>query len=830
TAGSPLQALNGTAPTTGRRADPAATAAQLASVQDTITSSCGTSTLETAENKGAYGLNWARYMKANSITTYSVGILGPSCDSQYGAWLTKLGSTEVGGGKFFSVNNYDDLVRAFKIILGEVQSINSVFAAVSLPVSVNTQGSYLNQVYVGMFRPDKNFFPRWNGNLKQYKLGNVNNVLRLQDADSKSAINTLTGFVTECARSYWTPNAADTYWSLDPQGGCLTVTGGNASNYPDGNIVEKGAQAYKVRALTPADRVVKTCSTSFASCTSMTNFDTSNSSVTASLSNALINWARGTNTADELDKGTAVMRPSTHGDIVHSRPIPVNHGTDASPSIVVYYGGNDGLLRAINGNRNDPADVTVGQIVSGGNTYPAGAEMWSFMPPEFYSKITRLNANTKAIFYPGTNNTDTAPKDYGFDGPITAFNGSTPDGTRTYVYATMRRGGRAVYAFNVTTPGSPTLLWKRGCPNLTNDTDCSTGFEGIGQTWASLKPMYVTGYNTGLSPLMITGGGYDDCEDHDAGTAGGANHNCTVAAKGAKVYVLDAKTGAIARAFDTDRPVVADTTLVRDSNDKVIYGYTADMGGNVYRMNFSGGTDTWTITKLASFGCDTVGACTANRKFMFAPSVVTTDSVIYSVMLGSGDREKPVKDYVSAKSVSNYFFKFDDKPIDATYTTDTVNCGVSTTVLCKAALLGILSSADPTDGDLATKKGWYLGLASTEQVVTSSITIFGVVTFSTHQPAVTAFNTCTPNLGTTLVYNISYINASTANGTTNRYEDVSGDGLPPSPVGGRVTLDDGTTVPFCIGCSKDSPLEGSPPKALGTVIQPKSRLYWYIQK
>ena len=36
----------------------------------------------------------------------------------------------------------------------KIQSVNSVFASVSFPVSVNTSGTYLNQVYVGMFRPD----------------------------------------------------------------------------------------------------------------------------------------------------------------------------------------------------------------------------------------------------------------------------------------------------------------------------------------------------------------------------------------------------------------------------------------------------------------------------------------------------------------------------------------------------------------------------------------------------------------------------------------------------------------------------------------------------
>jgi len=99
-----------------------------------------------------------------------------------------------------------------------------------------------------------------------------------------------------------------------------------------------------------------------------------------------------------------------------------------------------------------------------------------------------------------------------------------------------------------------------------------------------------------------------------------------------------------------------------------------------------------------------------------------------------------------------------------------------------------------------------------------------------HAPAVPAPGSCTSNLGTTRVYNINYLNAASANGTDTRFEDVAGDGLPPSPVGGQVKLDNGQIVPFCIGCSKDSPLEGAPPRTAGTVIQPKNRLYWYIQK
>jgi type IV pilus assembly protein PilY1 len=128
------------------------------------------------------------------------------------------------------------------------------------------------------------------------------------------------------------------------------------------------------------------------------------------------------------------------------------------------------------------------------------------------------------------------------------------------------------------------------------------------------------------------------------------------------------------------------------------------------------------------------------------------------------------------------------------------------------------------------KKGWYLGLVSTEQVVTSAITVFGVTTFSTHQPAVPVVGSCSNNLGTTHVYNISYSNAASANGTGLRYENVIGGGLPPSPVAGMVTLDDGTTVPFIIGSKAASPLEGSPPSSPLSAVQPKSRVYWYIQQ
>ena len=732
-------------------------------------------------------------------------------------------AARVSSGKYFAVSNSATQVAdALNSIFSEIQSVNSVFASVSLPVSVNTQGTYLNQVFVGMFRPDADGLPRWMGNLKQYKLGLVNTDLRLLDANSNSAINATTGFVTECARSFWTPTAADSYWAFAPRGECLTVTDSGNSNYPDGNVVEKGAQAYNLRqGLT---RTVKTCSPTFSSCTSLTNFNDGNAAITDSLLGVsaaertnIISWALGQDLQNENgdlvsgNPNTADTRASVHGDVVHSRPVAINYGSDASPDVVVFYGGNDGMLRAVNGDRDGS--------FSG---YAAGREIWSFMAPESYSNIKRLYDNTVSISYKGTTITSPAPqpKPYGFDGPVTAIK----DSSSAWLYATMRRGGRVLYAFDVTNPTAPSLKWKKGCPNnfpttgTVDDTGCTTGFSGIGQTWSSPKVLKSAGYGSGASNMLIMGGGYDTCEDGDPNT-------CTTSNKGNKIYVMDADTGALLKTFDTDRGVIADVTVVPDSSGRAIYAYAVDLGGNLYRITIGAlAPASWTMTKLASLGCNTTASCTNNRKFMFAPDVVA-DAGGYLVLMGSGDREKPLLSYTGAASVSNYFFMVKDQPADATWlSSESGTCGSA--VICRDSLQPILSTATPTASDLASKKGWYLGMASTEQVVTSAITVFGLVTFSTHQPAVATPGVCS-SLGESRVYNIGYEDAEGPDGI--RFQDLAGDGLPPSPVAGMVTLDDGTTVPFVIGANPDSPLEGSPPVTPPSLTQPTSRVYWNIE-
>jgi type IV pilus assembly protein PilY1 len=787
---------------------------------------------------------WARFMKKSprGITVYTVDV-NKVTTGQGPGWTALLKSmANVTDGKYFDVNSAvnagAEITTALGKIFSEIQAVNSVFASVSLPTSVNTEGTYLNQVYIGMFRPDPDAFPRWYGNMKQYKLALLNGLLKTVDADGADAINTSTGFITECARSYWTPTIsnADTYWSFKPQGGCTIGTANyDSSNTPDGKIVEKGAQAYVRR--TDTGRTLLTCSSTFTSCDSTgdaliafnsTNVTQALLGTSATDHAAVVNYQLGFDVNDEQVNGnTSEIRPSVHGDVVHTQPLAINYGDDDNPKTVVYYAGNDGVLRAVNGNRS-------ANIGTGGNAVVPGQEIWGFVPPEFFGNVKRLKENSPTINFQGTTVTSPTPlpKPYGMDGAITAYNNN-------YLYVTMRRGGRVVYAFNVTgvadnNPADPTLLWKKGCPNLADDTGCSSGFTGIGQTWAAAKVLKSSGYVDGTGaakPMIILGGGYDTCEDADTPTDA-----CKSTGKGHVIYVLDGTTGDPLKTFTTDRGVVADVMVVTDTNTGIAqWAYAVDLGGNVYRISgddantplTSSDPADWTITKIASLGCGTISACSNNRKFMNHPDIVLKNGTYY-ILLGSGDREKPLDAWPNSYAVSNYFFQIQDRPSEADWLTDACSTGVN--MICLDSLVQVPDSGDPDPDELAAAKGWYLALRPHEQVISAALTFFGNTVFSTHTPTVPVAGSCQSNLGTARVYNVLFSNGNPGTGQTDRSQEVPGGGILPSAVGGIVKLDDGTTVPFCIGCSPESGLGASEPEGPASGTQPKSLTYWYIEK
>jgi type IV pilus assembly protein PilY1 len=87
----------------------------------------------------------------------------------------------------------------------------------------------------------------------------------------------------------------------------------------------------------------------------------------------------------ELGPGAPVtVRSSIHADVLHSRPAVVNYG--GSIGVVVYYGTNDGVFHAVNGNRTQGIGAT-----------RAGGEIWaSSRPSSSASSIVSTRTRRKS--------------------------------------------------------------------------------------------------------------------------------------------------------------------------------------------------------------------------------------------------------------------------------------------------------------------------------------------------------------------------------------------------------------------------------------------------
>jgi type IV pilus assembly protein PilY1 len=593
----------------------------------------------------------------------------------------------------------------------------------------------------------------------------------------------------------------------------------------------------------------------------------------------LIRWIRGEdNVGDEKSpKNGITVRPSVHGDVVHSRPTVIAYpdAVDSSKTghIVVFYGAGDGTLRAINGNQppTNPTDtsrnITAQASPSGTTAVAPGGELWSFVPSEFFSKLQRLYSNDPVVKLYNTNTTlfpDATAKDYFFDGSIGVYQDTTTTPNKAYIYVSARRGGRIIYAIDVSDPGDPKLLWKRGCQSLTDNTTCDTGFSELGQTWSQPKPARVTGYS---NPVLIFGAGYDANEDSEPPTGD---------TMGRGIFILDAFTGDILwraspsgsatcaatpcllQVSGMTHAIPSDVTLVDrtgsgGSPDGLIDRlYVGDLGGNVWRVDLEPAAGTapanWQITKLAAVG----GAAgdTTKRKIFFPPDVVLTKN-FDAVLFATGDREHPVYSNTASNIINRFYMLKDTNTgsdacpvvggVKTCATTITDNTSSTADVqpaspdssnLFKAGQIDANGDPIPYDN---TGSGFYItvknGTEIGEKAVNAPTTIGGRTFFGTNTPIAPDPTICRANLGTARGYSVNVVTGET------KFVTFDGGGLPPSPVSGLVSVTDDQgnekLLPFCIGCGNPdctgpdctSPLGGiKPPIPIKAI---RSRTYWY---
>jgi len=553
---------------------------------------------------------------------------------------------------------------------------------------------------------------------------------------------------------------------------------------------------------------------------------TANKSGSASAVTNLIEWIRGQDVLNENGFQVAGLntdvRASIHGDVLHSRPVILNYSSNTtSNNVYLFYGGNDGVFRA----------------VKGGQAATDGVEQWAFIAPEFFAKFNRLYNNSPLVKYSstpaGTTPTPTA-RDYFWDGPVGTYieRNSSDTVTKAYLYIAVRRGGRFIYALDVTSPTAPKFMWRKGCSSLTDNSTCDAGFAEMGQTWSQPQVVKVKG-NT--NPVLIFGAGYDSViEDSEvlATLAGGDT-------MGRGVYVLDAFTGALvwSAGNSANGPTLAVTgmnfsiaadvlPIDRNTDGYADRVYAADVGGNVWRLDIDdASTANWKVWKIASVGSRS--AIASARKILFGMDVVfgtvVAGKTFDAVVIGTGDREHPLSTN-AANGVANRVYMFEDTNTGTAGANLGIvdSCGATVASTCSNLYDATSSSSVPS-----TAIGWSVNLASGEKVVNAPVVVGGSMLFGTNQPD-TSSASCTANLGIARRYSINFLNGAgtlftDSSGNVVTAEVAVGGGFLPTTVTGVVEIN-GNKILF----ATDNPLNPGGAFTPSIVVPTKRfRTYWY---
>jgi type IV pilus assembly protein PilY1 len=652
-----------------------------------------------------------------TIDTFTIGFSEGAEDAEP---LLKEAAT-LGGGVYFKAEDSIQLTAALLGALESLEPSNDSLTSASVAANNFDRTETLNSVYYAMFDPQNG--PRWQGNLKKYKVVNGVQIGR----EGKAALDADSGHFSEDVTSFW-----------------------SAKNSKDGDSVAQGGVAEMLRKKTT--RVVYSDIGTLGALESLTKETAGTSfggvdklaiemSVEEDDIDDYLDWAKGKNTDSEKSEDGTIpaMRPDVFGDPLHSKPLVVNYGS----SVRILIGTNAGALHMF----EDKADGSVD-------------ETWAFMPKEFFANIKGLRDNYSS-----------AEKIYGVDGRITSHvedingDGIINGSDKVWIFFGLRRGGSSYYALDISSPTAPKLLWHI---NPATHTD----FSQLGQTWSQPKVAYSklnmasSGETSVAKPVLVFGAGYDTLKDN-AGPGGDDN-------KGLGIYMVDAEKGtlkwSLAPAGDTTflgKDSIASSISILDSDGDGLVDrlYTGDTGGNVWRVDMPSDTandqdNPWTVFKLASLGGTTNAT---DRRFFNEASVARTfitetfettiqdaegnESTVFrkqekpydAILIGGGDRSNPlgidtqdtffmIKDEnVHTQSFSSSttpvtpatiefddLYNYTDSPFDATQT-----------ALARNELSALVSN----------KSGWYINLTQRgEKNSATAIVINNIVYFTTFTP------------------------------------------------------------------------------------------------
>jgi len=689
------------------------------------------------------------------VSTYTIGFGGGISAS--GLALLQETANE-GGGKYYNADDSDQLSTALQGAITDILQVNTSFTSPSLSINAFNKLYNRDELYFAFFKPSSSV--AWDGNIKKFTLCNKTQSDAgtctfgdIIDRNSASAID-LNSKIKDTAVSYWAATST--------QDGSNVTQGGAGSHILDVHspryVYTYTGSYSSLTASTPATPFL----VSTASSNTLRSAAVADPTILGLPSGApstdvdkVINWMLSTDVYDDWTtltqysydkKGdtTSTDQRWAFGDPLHSRPAAITFGFEPTllgapdpdkPIIKLLVGTNDGSLRMINSS--------------------TGAEEWVFIPKEMLSEQYALSQGADGNHVIGL---DGVPsfwiKDINNDGIIDP---SAND--KMYMFIGMRRGGRNIYAFDITPTAKMTSQTDTVTPKLMWVIQGGSGsYTKLGQTWskpAIARIRYACSGSecddantntddTKSRTVLLFGGGYDTNQDNGipAGTDSmGYAIFMADPFTGSRLWWASSDSGANLPLSDMQYSIPSDLTIIdTDGDGRVDRLYVGDTGGQLWRVDLAANIATGTNGSTAGYvfadavcarSVSNVRDCSSvnnqgRRKFFYPPDVAPVEDTLFSanslydlVTIVSGDREDPLDMLTSnlspvEEAVHNRIYAFRDIDYQKG-TPGAARNAITDSLLYDATsnTLGTLTGTALTteiNTNFKSKKGWFIDL------------------------------------------------------------------------------------------------------------------------
>lgn len=444
-------------------------------------------------------------------------------------------------------------------------------------------------------------------------------------------------------------------------------------------------------------------------------------------------YLAGNRTQEIAQGGILRNRNTLLGDVVGSSPFY------SAETNALYVGANDGMLHAFNAT--------------------SGAELFGFIPSGInWSKLGALSR-----------------PDYGHnffvDGPVVVSSRAQASGRNVLVGA-LGKGGKGLFALDVTTPSSPTFKWEVGGA----DADM-----GLVQSTPIIAKL-----NDGTDALIVSNG-----INSGNGRAVLLVYNLST---GALIKKLDTQAGSAVLDHADSNGLSAPVGWDGDGDGKVDYVYAGDMLGNVWKFDLSANVSSgWGYSKLFSASYTTSDSKVVRQPITGGLTVAMHPATYKTWLFFGTGRLMTTGDMKNAEVQSLYGIADDGTALVRSGSGENLTKRSATVIGTSG---GKLVRAFETNAALPPdSKGWYLDLvappnatAEGERVVSAAQILGGRQTVMVTSSVIPTASACQSD-------GRGYINALdafTGTSLSSAFFDTNGDGS----FADEVLTVDGKTVPI----------------------------------